>query len=794
MKKIFNIKWLHNVSIAKKLYFVVGIMAFLLMVELGAVFFSIHTLSAVRAFVGGEGLWSKSQKNAIYSLEKFANTRNHQDYKDFQDFMKVQSGDHSARIELLKKNPDLKIVYDGFIKGRNNPEDIDGMIKLIQRFHNISYIKKALSIWSQADQEAKKLMLISQHLQLEIIVGRNKTDSLLKEIDPINQKLTQLEDDFSYTLGEGARWLENLILKLLFFITLTVELSVLILAFYISRGITKGLNEINLTTLKITKGDLSQRVNVFSKDEIGEVATSINYMAEQLQKEIEIVKLSKEQIKDSENQIQTIFNEAPDAIIVFETEGNVVKWNAKAAIVFGWSANEIMGKPLHEFIIPKRYKEEHSGGIKHFLKIRESLTLNKAIEIEVINKKGIKFFVSISISPVKMKGKDLFIGFVRDISDRKKDEEKIKKSEEKFNKAFQLSPSGITLTSLTTGRFIDANESFLKMTGYEQEEVIGHAFYELKILDDVERENLLDEINKSDSVINKEIVFRKKSGETGVSLFSSEKIFMNEEEVILTILYNITDRKKTEFELKKISEDLMRSNKELEQFAYIASHDLQEPLRTISNYIGLLDEKYKEKSDEETNEFSGYIVEASSRMKTLISDLLEYSRVGTNSAISEIDCNKLLHEVLKDLNLDIQESGAVINSEKLPVINGYVYLKSLFQNLLSNAIKFRKNDTHPIINITVQDRNTEWLFGIKDNGIGIEKNYYDRIFVIFQRLHTRVEYPGTGMGLAYCKKIVELHKGNIWVESEFGKGSTFYFTVPKVANSNFALISQEKEK
>ena len=168
MGKIFNIKWLYNISIAKKLYFVVGIMAFLLMIELGALFFSIHTLSAVRAFVGGEGLWSKSQKNAIYSLEKFANTRDYQDYTDFQNFMKVQSGDHNARLELLKENPDLKIVYEGFINGRNNPEDIDGMIKLIRRFHNISYIQKALTIWSQADQEAKKLMLISQHLQVEI--------------------------------------------------------------------------------------------------------------------------------------------------------------------------------------------------------------------------------------------------------------------------------------------------------------------------------------------------------------------------------------------------------------------------------------------------------------------------------------------------------------------------------------------------------------------------------------------------------------------------------------------------
>jgi light-regulated signal transduction histidine kinase (bacteriophytochrome) len=166
-------------------------------------------------------------------------------------------------------------------------------------------------------------------------------------------------------------------------------------------------------------------------------------------------------------------------------------------------------------------------------------------------------------------------------------------------------------------------------------------------------------------------------------------------------------------------------------------------------------------------------------MSTLITDLLNYSRIGKDTTLSQIDCNELLKEILQDITATLEESGAVINSEKLPIINGYSYLKSLFQNLIINAIKFRKNDTKTIINISVQDKNTEWLFAIKDNGIGIEKEYHDRIFLIFQRLHSRAEYQGTGIGLAHCKKIIELHGGKLWLESELGKGSTFYFTIPK---------------
>ena len=241
----------------------------------------------------------------------------------------------------------------------------------------------------------------------------------------------------------------------------------------------------------------------------------------------------------------------------------------------------------------------------------------------------------------------------------------------------------------------------------------------------------------------------------------------------------LSERKKVEKKLNEYTKDLEIKNKEVEQFAYVASHDLQEPLRTISNYVGLFQKKYKGKLDNDSDDYLNFINGATGRMQALIKDLLEYSRIGHNKKMTEINCNKILQEVLNEMEASIKESGAEINSELLPLVNGYPDLKSLFQNLISNAIKFRQSSVKSIINITSQDKVNEWLFAVKDNGIGIDTIYHERVFTIFQKLHNQQEYVGTGIGLAHCKKIIELHSGKIWLESEPGKGSTFYFSIPK---------------
>lgn len=225
---------------------------------------------------------------------------------------------------------------------------------------------------------------------------------------------------------------------------------------------------------------------------------------------------------------------------------------------------------------------------------------------------------------------------------------------------------------------------------------------------------------------------------------------------------------------------LEASNAELEQFAYIISHDLQEPLRTISSFLELLQVRYGGRLDQNAKEFIGYAIDGANRLKTMIDDLLLYSRVGTRGTpFTSVDMNNVFTIVTNELGIAISESDAEISHESLPAINAdFTQMVQLLENLIGNAIKFRGKDM-PQVAVHARDDDDEWIFSVADNGIGIEQIYKERIFNIFQRLHTRTEYPGTGIGLAICKRIVDRHGGRIWFDSEPGKGSVFYFTLPK---------------
>ena len=248
---------------------------------------------------------------------------------------------------------------------------------------------------------------------------------------------------------------------------------------------------------------------------------------------------------------------------------------------------------------------------------------------------------------------------------------------------------------------------------------------------------------------------------------------------IFELQYVNDDLQRQAASLRQATLELQRSNAELEQFAYVASHDLQEPLRMVTSYLQLLERRYKAKLDQDAEEFIGFAVDGASRMQTLIQDLLTYSRVGTRGvAFDPTDCDEVLGRVLANLEVAIEESGAEINQGELPNIAvDASQLSQLLQNLIGNAIKFRGDDP-PRIRVEAERREEDWLFWVRDNGIGIDPRHGERIFQVFQRLHGIGQYRGTGIGLAVCKKIVERHQGAIWVESQEGAGSTFYFTIP----------------
>ncbi len=363
----------------------------------------------------------------------------------------------------------------------------------------------------------------------------------------------------------------------------------------------------------------------------------------------------------------------------------------------------------------------------------------------------------------------------------------IKEQEEKIRKVIEASPAAIILMD-PEKKISLINAQTENLFGYSRKELIGHSAEELIPSRLLKQKSLIDNIfsskNKVDTLgINQNFYGLTKSKKEIPIEISLSFIEIQHQDMILASIVDITERKQQQAEIKKYVDQLKSKNKELEQFSYITSHDLQEPLRTVLSFIDVIQEDYKDKLDKDMNVYLKYIADASTRMSNLIKSLLDYSRIGHKGIMETVDCNTLLDNVTADLKYKIDKSQAEIYYTDLPTIEGFdLELRLLFQNLITNAIKFQKKTEIPKILISSEDKRSHWQFSIADNGIGIQEEFQNKIFVIFQRLHNREEYDGTGIGLSHCQKIVQLHGGEIWVTSEKGSGSTFHFTIQKNIN------------
>lgn len=356
----------------------------------------------------------------------------------------------------------------------------------------------------------------------------------------------------------------------------------------------------------------------------------------------------------------------------------------------------------------------------------------------------------------------------------------------KFDKIFQNTFIGIYIWEFKNNEliFVGSNPAADKITGIKTSELYNKTLKEA--FPGVEGSDMFEKC--------KSLAINGGHWEKRFYNYEDEKIqgvynlwgFRISSNLIVVEFLEVTDRYNSSLYLKSINEKLKKRNEELEQYAYITSHDLQEPLRAVSSYCQLLREKEYERSDKETRKYLNFIVDSSLRMKALIKDLLDYSRVGKkDKPFEKVNIQKILQEVISDSRLRIKETNAkiIIENEMPEVIAVRFRIRQLFHNLISNSLKF-KGKEDPVIRIACcggEENDDGWLFYIKDNGIGIDPKYYDRIFGVFKRLYSRDEYPGTGIGLALCQRIVETHGGKIWVESEPGKGSVFYFTISKAS-------------
>jgi len=479
---------------------------------------------------------------------------------------------------------------------------------------------------------------------------------------------------------------------------------------------------------------------------------------------------------------------AADAIVSTDHEQRIVLFNRGAEEIFGYQAHEVMGEKL-DILLPRRSVAAHRERyVPAFGRSGDtSRRMAERSEVYGRRKSGEEFPAEVAISRTMVGGEMRFTAILRDVSDRRRTEQALRESEELFRTALQWSPIGMGIRELD-GRWMAVNRALCSLVGYTEEELLRLDFRGISHPDDAEPDavmasEMLDGLREGYA---REKRYLHKDGHVVWALLAVTLVRGQDGEprFFITQMKDITARKRAEALVERQTEELARSNAELEQFAYVASHDLQEPLRMVASYTQLLSRRYSGQLDEKADRWIGYAVDGAQRMQALINDLLALSRVGTHGrAMESCDCDAVLARVLESLEVAVMESGARVTADRLPVVHAdAIQIGQLFQNLVSNALKFRRPGVPPEIHVGVESHDMGggpgWLFTVRDNGIGMDPSYTEQVFVLFQRLHGRDEYPGTGIGLAICRKIVERHGGRIWVDSAPDEGSTFSFTLP----------------
>lgn len=469
--------------------------------------------------------------------------------------------------------------------------------------------------------------------------------------------------------------------------------------------------------------------------------------------------------------LNTLLDALPGVFYVLDAQGRFLRWNENFARVAGYSGEEFAELNALDLF---------AGAEKQLIAERIGRVFEEGAAIAEANlttRDGGAIPYYFTGAKIAMDGEPCLVGMGIDVSAQKR-------ASEEFATIFEMSLNPTCIADLNTATFTRINPAFQAVLGYSPAELLGRPFLDFIHPDDIAPTlAVIDEKLKAGvTVIHFENRYRAKDGSYRWFDWVSNPV--PERGLTYATAFDVTERRRIEQQLRELNEDLARSNKELEQFAYVASHDLQEPLRMVASYTQLLAQRYEGHLDEKADKYIGYAVDGARRMQGLINDLLAFSRVGTRGgALQPTDARGVVADVLQSLEASIEESAAQIIVGELPtVMADRSQLGQVFQNLIANAIKFRGEKT-PRIEVSATRRGRAWEFCVADNGIGIDSQFFDRIFIIFQRLHPRNEYSGSGIGLSIVKKIVERHGGRIRIESAPGEGSRFIFNLPAVSGS-----------
>jgi len=471
---------------------------------------------------------------------------------------------------------------------------------------------------------------------------------------------------------------------------------------------------------------------------------------------------------DAEKRFRDLLESAPDAVIITNAAGRMTLVNREAERLFGYARAELIDEPV-EMLVPHRFRAQHPSYRRAYTEEPRVREMGVNLELTALRRDGTEFPVEISLSPIQTDEGLLVSTTIRDVSRRKQ-------SERKFRGLLESAPDAMVIVD-EAGHIVLVNGQTERLFGYRRDELLdqpvelliperfrtGHAKY---------RAGYSMQPRVRQMGLRMRLHGRRKDGsEFPVEVSLSPLQTEDGSVLVSSAIRDVTEITRTA--------ELERSNEELQMFAHVASHDLREPLRMISSYMQLLAERYRGRLGSDADDFIHYAVDGVHRMEKLLDALLDYARVGARARpFEEVATREVLEDVKRNLVLAIEDSGAVVEADELPRVRADpTQVAQLLQNLIANAIKFR-GERRPLVQLSATLDGGQWRFCVRDNGIGIDPKHRERVFGIFERLHTSSEYPGTGIGLSICKRIVQRHGGRIWVESEPGRGSHFYFTLP----------------
>ncbi len=489
---------------------------------------------------------------------------------------------------------------------------------------------------------------------------------------------------------------------------------------------------------------------------------------------------AEEKLKSVSLYSRSLIEASLDPLVTISAEGKITDVNKSTEEVTGYTRDQLIGSDFSDY-----FTEPEKARIGYKKVFTEGYVTDYPLAIRHQSGK----ITDVLYNATVYRNEDGTIQGVfaaaRDVTERKIAEQKLFAASLYSRSLIEASLDPLVTIS-KEGKITDVNKATEDVTGCTREELVDSDFSDY-FTEPRDARAGYQKVFTEGFVKDYPLAIRHKSGKITDVLYNAS-IYRNPQgdiQGVFAAARDVTERNAMENEIKLTMEKLKQSNSELEQFAYVASHDLQEPLRMVASYVQLLERRYKGKLDKDADEFIGYAVDGANRMRGLIDDLLTYSRVSRlGKPFEPTNLESTLEVVLLNLKASITENNAVVTHDKLPVVNADGgQLVQLLQNLIGNAIKFHGKEPSRV-HVSAQDRGNEYVFSVRDNGIGIAPEYFDRLFKIFQRLHTREEYPGSGIGLAVCKRIVERHGGRIWIKSQVGKGSTIYFTLNKQKRSD----------